>query len=273
MSDITLYNFEGSQVRVSMDEKGDPWFVAKDICDVLGYANPWDALANHIDKDDLALSEVIDSLGRTQKTNTINESGLYSLIMGSRLEGAKRFKRWVTNEVLPAIRKTGSYSRNPAPPQYAIKSEAESQASIIRDTGLFLQNLIPGMRPEMMAACTLRALKVAGLIPAPVLEEFRNSTSTEYDKAPSLTPTQIGEELGIKPTEVNKLLEVHGFQKKVGKRWVPTEEGKQYAGAVSYQAEHSQHKGVQLKWAPEIVDALRTCVENAAIKVLKRDVN
>jgi prophage antirepressor-like protein len=258
MSDITLYNFEGSQVRVSLDEKGNPWFVAKDICEVLGYANSRDALANHVNPKDVAKRDALTS-GGVQALSAINESGLYSLIMGSRLEGALRFKHWVTSEVLPSIHKTGSYSRNPAPPQpqYTMKSDAESQASIIRDTMLFLQQLVPTIRPEMAAACTLRALTAGGLMTKATHEEMRNVLSVDWDKAPSLTPTQIGEKLGgIKPTMVNKMLEQRGLQKKLGKKWEPTEDGKAYAGAVAYQAEHSEHKGLQLKWAPEVVDVL-----------------
>jgi prophage antirepressor-like protein len=275
MSDITLYNFEGSQVRVSLDEKGNPWFVAKDICEVLGYTNSRDALANHVNPKDVAKRDSLTS-GGVQAFSAINESGLYSLIMGSRLEGAQRFKHWVTSEVLPSIHKTGSYSRNPAPQQaqYTMKSDAESQASIIRDTMLFMQQLVPSIRPEMAAACTLRALTAGGLMSKAMHEEMRNVLSVDWDKAPSLTPTQIGIKLeGMKPVDVNKMLEVHGFQKRLGRRWEPTSKGNQYAGAVPYQAEHSEHKGVQLKWAPEIVDVLRTCIEDAAIKLLKSDVN
>jgi hypothetical protein len=88
-------------------------------------------------------------------------------------------------------------------------------------------------------------------------EDLRNMLSVDWDKAPSLTPTEIGQKLGgVKPTLVNKMLESRGLQKKSGKKWEPTEDGKAYAGAVAYQAEHSEHKGVQLKWAPEVVDVL-----------------
>ena len=272
MSDITLFNFEGSQVRVSMGEKGEPWFVAKDICEVLGFGNYRQALDSHVDTEDVQKLDTLTS-GGMQAMSALNESGLYSLIMGSKLEGAKRFKRWVTSEVLPSIRKTGSYSRNPAPQQPPVLSAAAEERATILAFSEFVLKHVPSVRPELAMACTARALVAGGHMIKPVHEEMRNMLSVDWDKAPSLTPTQIGEELGMKPTEVNKLLEVHDFQKKVGKRWVPTEEGKQYAGAVSYQAEHSQHKGVQLKWAPEIVDVLRTRIEDAAVKVLKSDVN
>lgn len=96
------------KVRFQMID-GDPWFCGKDVCDILGYSNPWKAMQDHVSEDDLTKCEVIDSKGRYQETNFINESGLYSLIFGSTLPIAKEFKRWVTSEVLPSIRKNGIY--------------------------------------------------------------------------------------------------------------------------------------------------------------------
>lgn len=88
---------------------GEPWFVGKDVAEVLGYSNPRDALAKRVDDEDKGVAKC-DTLGGEQVTTIINESGLYSLIFSSKLESARRFKRWVTSEVLPAIRKTGNYS-------------------------------------------------------------------------------------------------------------------------------------------------------------------
>jgi prophage antirepressor-like protein len=271
MSNITLFNFEGSQVRVSLDAKGEPWFVAKDICVAFDHSDV-SVMVSRLDEEERGTSTVCTP-GGVQELLVISESGLYSIILTSRKPNAKRFKRWVTSEVLPSIRKTGSYSRNPAPQQPPILSAAAEERATILAFSEFVLKHVPSVRPELAMACTARALVAGGHMIKPVHEEMRNMLSVDWDKAPSLTPTQIGEALGLKPAEVNKLLEVHDFQKKVGKRWVPTEEGKQYAGAVPYQAEHSQHKGVQLKWAPEIVDVLRTCIEDAGIKVLKSDVN
>lgn len=87
----------------------EPWFVGKDIASILGYAKPQNAIANHVDEDDTLKQGIIDKLGRSQQTTLINESGLYSLILSSKLPNAKKFKRWVTSDVLPSIRKTGGY--------------------------------------------------------------------------------------------------------------------------------------------------------------------
>ena len=92
---------------------GEPWLVGKDVALVLGYSNPRKALVDHVDKEDKGVTKC-DTLGGTQDMTIINESGLYSLIFSSKLPNAKKFKRWVTSEVLPAIRKTGQYRRKEA---------------------------------------------------------------------------------------------------------------------------------------------------------------
>ena len=88
---------------------GRPWLVANDVATALGFKNPWQALASHVDEDDLQKLEVTDSSGRIQQMNIINESGFYSLVLGSKLPTAKNFKRWVTSEVIPAVVNQGFY--------------------------------------------------------------------------------------------------------------------------------------------------------------------
>jgi anti-repressor protein len=108
MNEVQLFNFENHEVR-SLLINSEPWFVGKDVAEVLGYAKPLNAIAQHVDKDDSLKQGLTDSLGRQQKTIFVNESGLYALIFGSKLESAQKFKRWVTSEVLPTLRKTGQY--------------------------------------------------------------------------------------------------------------------------------------------------------------------
>ena len=109
MNEIKVFENQefGDQYCILID--GEPYFRAKELCASLDYNNPWDAIQKHIDKDDLVKCEVIDSLGRKQMMNFVNESGMYALIFGSTKEGAKQFKRWVTSELIPTIRKTGQY--------------------------------------------------------------------------------------------------------------------------------------------------------------------
>mgnify|MGYP003299631867 CR=1 FL=1 len=106
---LTNVSFEGSTIRM-FGTKYDPWFVGIDVATALGYKRPRDAISRHVDKDDSVIRGVIDALGRMQETILINESGMYALIFGSDLPEAKRFKRWVTHEVLPSIRKYGHYN-------------------------------------------------------------------------------------------------------------------------------------------------------------------
>ena len=97
------------RIRTMVDEKGEPWFVGTDVAKMLGYNQSDKAILRHTDEDDRMKCTVTDNLGRGQNTFVINESGLYSLILASKLPQAKAFKRWVTAEVLPQIRKTGGY--------------------------------------------------------------------------------------------------------------------------------------------------------------------
>ena len=102
------FNFEGHDVRaIAID--GEPWFVGKDVAEALGYAKPRNAISTNVDDDDALKWGVTDKLGRKQNTTIINESGLYALILSSKLDSAKKFKKWVTSEVLPSIRKNGGY--------------------------------------------------------------------------------------------------------------------------------------------------------------------
>ena len=85
------------------DSEGEPWFVGSDVANVLGYSNSREASRKHVEKDDVTKRDTIDALGRVQLTTFINESGLYALIHSSKLESARRFRHWVTSEVLPSI--------------------------------------------------------------------------------------------------------------------------------------------------------------------------
>lgn len=106
----TLFNYEDQQLR-TVTRDGEPWFVAKDVCDILELGNSRMAL-ERLDDDEKGVSS-IDTLGGTQEMQVINEPGLYSLVLGSRKPEAKIFKRWITHEVIPQIRKTGTYSIQP----------------------------------------------------------------------------------------------------------------------------------------------------------------
>lgn len=107
MNELQLFNFENHEVR-SLLLNNEPWFVGKDVAEVLGYERADNAIRNHIDKEDKLMHQISAS-GQNRNMTIINESGLYSLVLSSKLPSAKKFKRWVTSEVLPALRKTGQY--------------------------------------------------------------------------------------------------------------------------------------------------------------------
>lgn len=108
MNNLQIFNSpEFGQVR-TIQQNGEPWFVGKDVAEILGYTNPSKALVDHVDDEDKLNNDSLSSLGQRGGW-LINESGLYSLILSSKMPKAKEFKRWVTSEVIPAIRKTGKY--------------------------------------------------------------------------------------------------------------------------------------------------------------------
>ncbi len=107
-NEIQQFDFKGASLRTLTDEAGEPWFVLKDCMSILDLGNPTETV-KMFDEDEFSTAEVIDSIGRRQQAYIISEPGLYRLVMRSRKPEAKEFQRWVTHEVLPAIRKTGGY--------------------------------------------------------------------------------------------------------------------------------------------------------------------
>lgn len=137
MSEITVFNNENfGDVRiVQMDD--DPWFVAKDVTDILMYQNGRDALSRHVDDEDKA-DVVIHDGSQNRNMTIINESGLYSLVLSSKLESARKFKRWITSDVIPQIRKTGAYHtpKTYAEALRALADEAEKAEALKKQNQL-----------------------------------------------------------------------------------------------------------------------------------------
>lgn len=154
MGDLKIWeNPEFGTLRV-IEQNGEPWMVGKDVATALGYAKPTDAIRKHVDPEDKGVSKTETPSGE-QEMVIINESGLYSLVLSSKMPGAKRFRRWVTNEVLPSIRKTGGYiaGQDQLTPeelmakalQVANKTLAEREARI---SALTVQNAIMAPKAE-----------------------------------------------------------------------------------------------------------------------------
>lgn len=212
MQDLQTFNFEDLPVRtLTVDE--EPYFIGKDVAEVLGYSNTRDALNKHVDEDDKKIltsrNTTLENLPNRGLT-AVNESGLYSLIFSSKLESAKRFKRWVTSEVLPAIRKHGIYATDSVieqtiqNPDYIITVLTEYKKE--KEQNLLLQQEIGELKPK-----------------ADYVDEILKSTGT-------LATTQIAADYGISAQKLNKLLHEARLQRKVNKQWVLYSEhmGKSY---------------------------------------------
>lgn len=135
MNELQIFNNEefGNIRTVTIDN--EPWFVGKDVATSLGYERATKAIQDHVDSEDKDEIPIQDSIGRMQKTPIISESGLYALIFGSKLESAKRFKHWVTSEVLPSIRKTGGYDmKQPQGKELLALAVLEAQKTIKEQT-------------------------------------------------------------------------------------------------------------------------------------------
>lgn len=164
MNEIKIFdNPEFGKVR-TMEINGEPYFVGKDVAIILGYAKPENALTTHVDGDDTLKQGVTDNLGRAQNTTLINESGLYSLILSSKLPKAKEFKRWVTSEVLPSIRKHGAYAVDELlnDPEFAIKTFTALKEE--RERSKRLSEQIEADKPKVIFADSVSAAKSSILI-------------------------------------------------------------------------------------------------------------
>ncbi len=165
MNDVKIFeNPVFGRVRtVSID--GEPWFVGKDIALALGYCNTKDALSRHVDADDKGGSRITTPSGEQEMT-IINESGLYSLVLSSKLPTAKKFKRWVTHEVIPAIRKTGGYQVPQSPAEQMAQGILAAQKLLAeRDATIAKQNeRIAVLTPKGIFADAVTASKTSILV-------------------------------------------------------------------------------------------------------------
>lgn len=126
MNDIKVFENDAFGSVRTMDMEGEVWFVGKDVAEILGYTNPSKALSDHVDEEDKLNNESLSSLGQRGGW-LINESGLYSLVLSSKLPTAKQFKRWITKEVIPSIRKTGGYFATPKTYVEALRALADAE--------------------------------------------------------------------------------------------------------------------------------------------------
>lgn len=159
-NEIQVWNYESSEIR-TVQVNGEPWFVGKDVADILGYQNGSRDINRHVEEEDRCKIMIFD--GRQDKeTIVINESGLYSLILSSNLPNAKQFKRWVTNEVLPSIRKHGSYSVQSQfadlSPQLQVLIQMETRQKQIEARQAEQATALAGLEQKLQNTCEVIAL-------------------------------------------------------------------------------------------------------------------
>lgn len=231
MSELQVFNFEELPVRtLIMDD--EPYFVGKDVAEVLGYSNTRDALNKHVDEDDKKIltsrNTTLENLPNRGLT-AVNESGLYSLIFSSKLESAKRFKRWVTSEVLPAIRKHGIYATD-----NVIENTLNNPDYII--------NILTEFKKE----------REGRLVAEQQVHELKPK-ATYYDlvlqNKSLLSVSKIAKDYGMSARALNKLLHELGVQYKQGDIWLlyAKHQDKGYTHTSTY-ALDEEHSKVTTKW-------------------------
>lgn len=262
MNNLKVFeNQEFGKIRIILISS-EPWFVGKDIAIALGYAKPQNAIATHVSSEDKTTA-LIQGTGSNYKSKTvlINESGFYSLVLSSKLPTAKRFKRWVTSEVLPTLRKTGSYQIPKVTPNPHYRTRMVGTA--IRDIGKTAKSLedVFGVRPEMaLVSATSLVGEAYGIDMTPIKPLI--PTVSEPEKIGTLTPKAIAAQLGVlcrtgnpDSRAVNKMLEKSGLQEKHGKEWRLTEKGRKYGEARPY-TRHG-HSGYQINWREIVLELLK----------------
>ncbi len=198
-NDVMLFrNEEFGEIR-SLNIDGEPWFVGKDVAEALGYNNSRDAIRKHIDTEDKGVANC-DTLGGEQELTIINESGLYSLILSSRLESAKKFKRWVTTQILPAIRKHGAYATD----------ETLEKALTSPEFGI---RLLTALKDERDKVQKLEVENAFLSVKAKYYDAILNSTN-------SVPVTQIAKDYGMTAIAFNQLLHGYKIQYPIRNSWV-----------------------------------------------------
>lgn len=211
MDNLQLFNFEGNEVR-TLKINDEPYFVGKDVANILGYSNTRKALQDHVDLEDKKDGVTIrDSIGRNQKPTVINESGLYSLILSSKMPNAKRFKHWVTSEVLPAIRKHGAYMTD------------EKAFNVIHNKNGLADLLQQAADQLKQKDIRIEEVETENKNLTIQLEESNKKASyldVILGTPDALAVTQIAADYGYGAVEFNKVLHRVGIQHLVNGQWI-----------------------------------------------------
>lgn len=235
MNDIQIFNNpEFGDIRTT-EVNGEPMFVGNDIAKALGYKETAKAIREHVDEEDKGVS-VLDTPGGKQTMTVINESGLYSLILSSKLEGAKKFKRWVTSEVLPSIRKTGRYDVSvPKSFAEALRLAAEQQEKIeALEIESQKQLAIISEKDEKIGEQTKQIA---------VMEKKVSYLDTILASKDTVTITQIAQDYGKSAVTFNQILKENGVQYKVNDQWILYADYKDQGYVQSHTVDYKDKNG------------------------------
>lgn len=242
---LAPFDFEGRQVRIVTDAQGEPWFVAADVLSTISLDRK---ALERLDDDEKGVNS-IHTPGGVQEMTTVNEPGLYALVLGSRKAEAKRFKRWVTHEVLPAIRKTGSYA---VPAIAALPAPTQDRVTSLLLIGEAVAK-VPGVKAGIAMAATLTCIhENTGL----AIETLRRALPAANEPICSLNATQLGKLVGLSAKTTNLRLDNLGLQVRNERdEWELTEIGKAWAEAMPYS--RNGHSGYQILWNPAVAQEMR----------------
>lgn len=242
---LAPFDFEGRQVRIITDAQGEPWFVAADVLSTISLDRK---ALERLDDDEKGVNS-IHTPGGIQEMTTVNEPGLYALVLGSRKAEAKRFKRWVTHEVLPAIRKTGSYA---VPAMAALPAPTQDRVTSLLLIGEAVAK-VPGVKAGIAMAATLTCIhENTGL----TIETLRRALPAANEPICSLNATQLGKLVGLSAKTTNLRLANMGLQVRNERdEWELTESGEAWAEAMPYS--RNGHSGYQILWNPSVAQELR----------------
>ena len=261
-NEVTMQVFNNEtfgNVRVKMIND-EPWFMGRDVCKALGYVNNRKALQDHVDMEDKRDGVTIrDSIGRMQKGIVVNESGLYSLILGSKLDSAKDFKRWVTSEILPTIRKTGGYVNNDEMFINTYLPNADEQTKIMFKSSLTAIRELNGKIDTLNGEIKKLDGQVSELgnkveVMTPKAEYYDDVLQSEG----LVSITTIAKDYGKSALWMNNFLHQHKVQFKQNNTWVlyAKHSGKGYTKSKTYYNEKTGRSKVTMYWTQKGREAI-----------------
>ena len=235
MNDLQIFkNEEFGEIR-TVDIDGEIWFVGKDIAQALGYSKERDAIAKHVEEDDATKHGITDNLGRVQQTTIINESGLYALVLGSRLENAKKFKKWITGEVIPSIRKNGGYLAG---------QESMTPEQIVANALIVAQNIIQD-RDKQIAEMQPKADYFDALVDRKLNTSFRDTAK----------------ELGVREKDLMDFLKgKYIYKDNKGEYKLYSEYNNKLFVVKEFKSRYSDHAGLQTLITPKGRETFRLLI-------------